>query len=98
VEGNLFTSTLELMIDLTDPVFLNFVRKMSDYRFERSANGELIIMSPTGSETSNCNILSFNYKPGAVKIELELLFSILLEFKLPIWIVLLITSWIRLSI
>jgi Uma2 family endonuclease len=47
--------TLELTIDLTDEQFFELCQKNRDYRFERSPKGELIIMPPTGGETSNRN-------------------------------------------
>jgi Uma2 family endonuclease len=46
---------LELKIDLTDDQFFDLCQKNRDLRFERSANGDLIIMSPTGSDTGNFN-------------------------------------------
>ncbi|MBD1904742.1 Uma2 family endonuclease [Funiculus sociatus GB2-A5] len=49
-------STLELKIDLTDEQFWKLCQNNRDYRFERTAAGELIIMPPTGSETGNRNI------------------------------------------
>ncbi len=48
-------ATLELNIDLTDEQFFQLCQKNRDLRFERTANGELIIMPPTGSETSDRN-------------------------------------------
>jgi Uma2 family endonuclease len=48
-------STLELKIDLTDEQFFQLCQNNSDLRFERTASGELLIMSPTGGETSNRN-------------------------------------------
>lgn len=48
-------STLELKIDLTDEQFWKLCQNNRDYRFERTASGELIIMPPTGSETGNHN-------------------------------------------
>src|SRR4028118_1050986 len=47
--------TLELTIDLTDEQFFELCQKNRDYRFERTSDGELIIMPPTGSETGNRN-------------------------------------------
>ena len=47
---------LELNIELTDEQFFQLCQKNRDLQFERTANGELIIMPPTGSETSNRNI------------------------------------------
>ena len=42
-------------IDLTDDQFFAFCQQNRDYHIERSANGEIIIMPPTGSETRNRN-------------------------------------------
>jgi Uma2 family endonuclease len=40
---------------VTDEQFLQFIKANPDLRLERSATGELIVMSPTGSESSNYN-------------------------------------------
>ncbi|MCC5600205.1 Uma2 family endonuclease [Nostoc favosum] len=48
-------STLKLKIDLTDDQFFQMCQKNRDYRFERTASGELLIMPPTGSDTGNRN-------------------------------------------
>ncbi len=48
-------STLTLKIDLTDEQFFQMCQKNRDYRFERTASGELLIMPPTGSDTGNRN-------------------------------------------
>lgn len=42
-------------IEMTDEQFFNFCQQNRDYRIERTAKGEVIIMSPTGSETGNRN-------------------------------------------
>lgn len=42
-------------IDLTDDQYFQLCRDNRDLRFERTAVGELIIMPPTGGETSRCN-------------------------------------------
>jgi Uma2 family endonuclease len=44
---------LELNIDLTDEQFFQLCQNNRDLKFERTATGELIIMPPTGSETSD---------------------------------------------
>jgi Uma2 family endonuclease len=49
-------STLKLEIDLTDEQFFQLCQKNRDYRFERTALGELIIMPPTGSDTGRRNV------------------------------------------
>lgn len=48
-------STFKLTIDLTEEQFFTLCQKNRDYRFERTTSGELLIMSPTGSETGNYN-------------------------------------------
>ena len=47
--------TLQLSIDLTDEQFFQLCQDNQDYQFERTASGEIIIMPPTGGETSNRN-------------------------------------------
>ncbi len=46
------TTSIELSIDLTDKQFFQLCQNNHDYQFERTASGQLIIMAPTGSETS----------------------------------------------
>ncbi|MDB9307788.1 Uma2 family endonuclease [Aphanizomenon sp. CS-733/32] len=46
---------LTLNINLTDEAFFQLCQNNRDLRFERTAAGELIIMSPTGSDTGNRN-------------------------------------------
>ena len=48
--------TLQLSLDLTDEQFFQLCQDNQDYQFERTASGEIIIMPPTGGETSNRNI------------------------------------------
>lgn len=47
--------TLELKIDLTDEQFFQVCQNNRDLRFERTEAGELVIMPPTGGETSKRN-------------------------------------------
>lgn len=42
-------------IEMTDDQFFDFCQQNRDYRIERTAQGEMIIMPPTGSETGNRN-------------------------------------------
>ncbi|AVH69807.1 Uma2 family endonuclease [Nostoc sp. 'Lobaria pulmonaria (5183) cyanobiont'] len=49
-------STLKLKIDLTDEQFFQMCQKNSNYRFERTASGEILIMPPTGSDTGRRNV------------------------------------------
>ncbi|NET58094.1 MAG: Uma2 family endonuclease [Symploca sp. SIO2E6] len=46
---------LELKVDLTDEQFWQLCHNNDDLRFETTATGELIIMSPTGGSTSERN-------------------------------------------
>ncbi|PSB31662.1 Uma2 family endonuclease [Chlorogloea sp. CCALA 695] len=46
---------LQLSIDLTEEQFFLLCQNNGDLRFERTASGEIIIMPPTGGETSNNN-------------------------------------------
>lgn len=43
------------IIQLTDNQFYELCRENPEVKFERNANGEILIMSPTGGETGNCN-------------------------------------------
>jgi len=45
-------SPLELELELTDQQFFELCHKHEDFKFERTATGALIIMSPTGGITS----------------------------------------------
>jgi Uma2 family endonuclease len=76
--------TLELTIDLTDEQFFELCQKNRDYRFERSPKGELIIMPPTGGETSNRNArLTQRLMNWADTNELGIAFDSNGGFKLP---------------
>ena len=50
-----FSVNLNPVIELTDEQFYQICQQNKNLRFERTAGGELIIMSPTGGETSNSN-------------------------------------------
>ncbi len=49
------TVDINSVIHLTDEQYFQLCQNNRSLRFERNATGELIIMSPTGGETSNCN-------------------------------------------
>ncbi|MGB3405325.1 MAG: Uma2 family endonuclease [Microcoleaceae cyanobacterium] len=49
-----YTLNLE-SIALTDKQFFQLCQNNSDLKFERNANGDLVIMSPTGGETGSYN-------------------------------------------
>ncbi|MDB9536006.1 Uma2 family endonuclease [Dolichospermum planctonicum CS-1226] len=52
---NALTVNFKSVIEMTDEQFFELCQNNRDLRFERNANGELIIMSPTGGETGNKN-------------------------------------------
>jgi Uma2 family endonuclease len=52
---NALTVSLKSVIDMTDDQFFQLCQNNRELRFERTANGELIIMPPTGGETGNKN-------------------------------------------
>ncbi|MFM6621527.1 MAG: Uma2 family endonuclease [Dolichospermum sp.] len=52
---NALTVNLESIIEMTDEQFFQLCQNNRELRFERNANGELIIMPPTGGETGNRN-------------------------------------------
>jgi Uma2 family endonuclease len=52
---NALTVNLKSVIEMTDEQFFKLCQNNRELRFERNANGELIIMPPTGGETGNRN-------------------------------------------
>lgn len=52
---NAVTVNFNPIIELTDDQFYQLCRENPDIKFERNVKRELIIMSPTGGETGNCN-------------------------------------------
>ncbi|MDJ0553956.1 MAG: Uma2 family endonuclease [Microcoleaceae cyanobacterium MO_207.B10] len=52
---NSYTINFDSVVDLTDEQFFQLCQKNKNLKFERNAKGDLIIMSPTGGETSNIN-------------------------------------------
>lgn len=77
-------STLELKIELTDEQFFQLCQNNRDLRFERTAKGDLLIMPPTGGETSNRNArLTQRLMNWADTNELGIAFDSNGGFKLP---------------
>ncbi|MCG5060148.1 MAG: Uma2 family endonuclease [Limnoraphis sp. WC205] len=75
---------LELMIDLSDEQFFDLCQKNRDFKFERTASRVLVIMSPTGGETSNRNIeLSYQLQAWSRQNQLGKAFDSSGGFKLP---------------
>ncbi|MDJ0676495.1 MAG: Uma2 family endonuclease [Calothrix sp. MO_167.B42] len=76
--------TLELSIDLTDEQFFQLCQDNSDFKFERTATGELIIMPPTGSETGDRNAdLTYQLRAWSRQNKLGKSFDSSSGFKLP---------------
>ena len=77
-------STLELTIDLSDEQFWQLCQNNRDWKFERTASGELIIMAPTGGETGNRNIeLAYQIQAWSRQNQLGKAFDSSTGFKLP---------------
>jgi Uma2 family endonuclease len=77
-------SRIKLSIDLTDEQFFDLCQRNRDYRFERTTSGELLIMSPTGSETGNRNIeLAYQLQAWSRQNNLGIAFDSSTGFKLP---------------
>ena len=78
-------SPLELTLELTDEQFFQLCQENRDLRFERTASGGVIIMSPTGSETGNFNIdLSYQLQSWSRQNKhLGIAFDSSTGFKLP---------------
>jgi Uma2 family endonuclease len=71
-------------IHMTDEQFFQLCQDNRNLRFERNANGELIIMPPTGGETSNTNAgLIFQLWRWNDQSQLGIVFDSSGGFKLP---------------
>ncbi|MEM6836960.1 MAG: Uma2 family endonuclease [Cyanobacteria bacterium P01_C01_bin.120] len=69
---------------ITDGQFLELVRANPDLRMERTAEGELIVMSPTGSEGGNYNAeLTTDFGIWNRQVKLGKIFDSSTGFKLP---------------
>ena len=78
------TLDLNPIIELTDEQFFQMCQNHSDLRFERTEAGELIIMPPTGSFTSNRNIkIATRLENWNSQNNLGLVFDSSGGFKLP---------------
>lgn len=79
-------STLDLnpIIDLTDEQFYILCQANPDVKFERNANGTLVIMSPTGGETGNRNFeIGADFAIWNRQVKLGVCFDSSTCFKLP---------------
>ncbi|MGB2924901.1 MAG: Uma2 family endonuclease [Limnothrix sp.] len=81
------TLPLELSLDncqLSDEQFFQLCQQNKNYRFERNAQGDLVIMPPTGGETSNRNIdLSYQLQAWNRRTKLGVAFDSSGGFILP---------------
>ncbi len=81
---NTVTLNLNSVIQLTDEQFFQLCRANPDIKFERNANGELIIMPPTGGETGKRNaILTAEFVIWNRQAKLGEVFDSSTCFKLP---------------
>ncbi|MBE9169265.1 Uma2 family endonuclease [Pleurocapsales cyanobacterium LEGE 06147] len=77
-------SPLRLSINLTDEQFWQLCSSNRDYRFERTAEGELIVMPPTGSDTGRRNIkITTQLEIWNSQSKLGIAFDSSTGFKLP---------------
>jgi len=77
-------SPLKLHMELTDEQFFRLCQHNRDLQFERTANGEILIMPPTGGETGNRNIeLAFQVQAWSRQNNLGIAFDSSTGFKLP---------------
>jgi Uma2 family endonuclease len=71
-------------IELTDEQFYQLCNNNRDLRFERNANGDLLIMPPTGGETGNRNIeIAYQLQAWSRQDKSGLAFDSSTGFKLP---------------
>lgn len=78
------TVNLNSIIKLTDDQFYQLCRDNPDVKFERNANGEIIIMPPTGGETGKYNIeIAADFVIWNRQTQLGVCFDSSTCFKLP---------------
>ncbi|OWY63443.1 hypothetical protein B7486_53090 [cyanobacterium TDX16] len=78
------TLNLEPAIHLTDEQFYQLCQANRNVRFERTAEGELIVMPPTGGETGDCNSeMNFQLRTWNKQTRLGKVFDSSTGFKLP---------------
>jgi Uma2 family endonuclease len=53
---NAVTIDFNPIVDMTDDQFYQLCQANPDLKFERNAQGEIIIMAPTGGETGRRNV------------------------------------------
>ncbi len=71
-------------LKLTDDQFFQLCQDNRDLRFERNSNGDIVIMPPTGGETSNRNIeIAYQVQAWSRQNKLGIAFDSSGGFKLP---------------
>lgn len=75
---------LKPVVNLTDDQYFDLCQANRGLRIERTAQGKLIIMPPTGGETGNRNMkIAFQLEGWNQRTNLGLTFDSSTEFKLP---------------
>jgi Uma2 family endonuclease len=79
------TVTLNMTyVPLTDEQFFQLCQDNRDLKFERNANGDLIIMTPTGGETGHRNIeIAYQVQAWSRQNNLGIAFDSSTGFRLP---------------
>ena len=78
------TITLKGLERMTDDEFFHFCQQNRDLRIERTCNGEVILMSPTGSKTGMRNSeINFQLKAWNKQHQRGIVFDSSTGFKLP---------------
>ena len=78
------TVNFNSIIDLTDEQFYQLCRKNPDIKFERNAQGQIIIMPPTGGEIGICNAeITADFEIWNRQARLGVCFDSSTCFKLP---------------
>ena len=78
------TLDLKGIVELNDEQFWQLCQQHRDYRFERNALGEIVIMSPTGGETGSRNAdLIYQLQAWNRQYKLGIVFDSSTGFKLP---------------
>jgi Uma2 family endonuclease len=78
------TINFSSIAQITDDQFYQLCRENPDVKFERNATGEVIVMSPTGGETGNCNFeISIDFGIWNRQTRLGVGFDSSTCFKLP---------------
>ena len=71
-------------LQMTDEQFFQLCQDNRDLRFERNSNGDILIMPPTGGETSNRNIeISYQVQAWSRQSKLGIAFDSSAGFTLP---------------